>query len=56
VQPVDKDLKAKFAQPEMRSALMLYFCEEYRTFVLSGCSTLAPVPADFSKWKDEVAV
>jgi hypothetical protein len=56
VQPVDKDLKAKFTLPEMRSALMLYFCEEYRTFVLSGCSTFAPVPAEFAKWKDEVSL
>jgi hypothetical protein len=53
---IQSELIAKFALPEMRSALMLYFCEKYRTFVLSGCTAFASVPAEFPKWKDEVVV
>jgi hypothetical protein len=55
-QPVDRELKAKFAVPEIRSAVMLYMCEEYRTHVLSGRSAFAAVPTDFAKWKDAIIV
>jgi len=56
VQPIDRELKAKFAVPEIRSALMLLMCEEYRKHILSDRSTFVPVPADFAKWKDEITV
>jgi hypothetical protein len=56
VRPIDRELKAKFATPKMRSALMLYSCEEYRSHVLGGRATFEPVPAEFAKWKDEVVV
>ncbi|KAG8463979.1 hypothetical protein KFE25_000147 [Diacronema lutheri] len=56
VRPIDRELKAKFGTPQMRSALMLYLCEEYRAHVLSDRATFEPVPAEFAKWKDEVVV
>jgi hypothetical protein len=56
VRPIDRELKQKLATPQMRSALMLHLCEEYRAHVLSCRSTFELVPAEFAKWKDEVTV
>ena len=57
-QPVGVKLarRPKFARPEMRSALMLYLCETDREFVLSRGHAFSPVPDEFAKWADEVAV